>query len=164
MTPALASLYQGIILEHNARPRNCGPLTPCTHQALAQNPLCGDTVTLRLRLDAGAIVAAAFEGDGCALCRASASLLTLAVTGCTPTEATALADALDALVSPASDPRPEAEESRLGDLVALRGVRDVPARRRCATLPWEALRAALAASLQPAPAALGSVSPPPHDP
>jgi nitrogen fixation NifU-like protein len=109
-------------------------------------------VTLRLRLDAGTIVAAGFEGDGCALCRASASLLTLAVTGRTPTEAMALADALDALVSPARGPMPEEEERRLGDLAALRGVRDVPARRRCATLPWEALRAALRRSLPAASA------------
>ena len=145
MTPTLASLYQGIILEHNARPRNCGPLAFCTHEARAHNPLCGDTVALRLRVDAGTITAAGFEGDGCALCRASASLLTLAVTGHTPIEATALADAIDALVSPTHDPSPEPEEEerRLGDLVALRGVREVPARRRCATLPWEALRAAL---------------------
>jgi nitrogen fixation NifU-like protein len=142
MTPALAALYQGIVLEHHARPRNFGPLAACTHEARAHNPLCGDTVTLRLRLDAAAIVAAGFEGDGCALCRASASLLTLAVTGRTAADALALAAELDAFVSPGPEPTPEATD-RLGDLRALGGVREVPSRRRCATLPWEALRAAL---------------------
>ena len=89
--------------------------------------------------------AAAFEGNGCALSRASASLLTLAVTGRTPAEVTALSADLHQLVSRG----PELAEdvvAHLGDLAALRGVREVPARRRCATLPWEALGAALAGS------------------
>jgi nitrogen fixation protein NifU and related proteins len=151
MTPALAALYQGVILEHNARPRGFGPLALHTHEARGHNPLCGDMVTLRLQLDGGTVVAAGFEGDGCALCRASASLLTVAVTGRPATEALALADALDALVSPGPD-RTEDATTRLGDLAALGGVRDVPARRRCATLPWEALREALRPLFTAAPA------------
>lgn len=144
MIPALATLYQGVILEHNARPRNLGPLADSTHEAHVHNALCGDTVILRLRLAEGRIVRAAFEGEGCALSRASASLLTLAVAGRTPEEALGLAAELDKLLARGPD-HAEADAARLGDLVALEGVREVPARRRCATLPWEALRAALGA-------------------
>jgi nitrogen fixation protein NifU and related proteins len=147
MTPALSSLYQAVILDHNARPRNLGPLPGHTHEASEHNPLCGDRVTLRLRIEDGAITAASFEGDGCALSRASASLLTLAVTGRTPDEALALDGELTRLLSPGpetAETEGAAGAGHLGDLTALQGVRDVPARRRCATLPWEALRAALA--------------------
>ncbi len=142
MTPTLSSLYQRIILDHNARPHNHGPLEGSTHEASAHNPLCGDRVTIRLRLDGERIEEARFEGDGCALSRASASLLTLAVKGRTAGEATSLAaDLARYLSTPPGTSTPE--EAPLGDLVALQGVREVPARRRCATLPWEALRAAL---------------------
>ncbi len=89
MNVTLSALYQRIILEHNARPHNRGPLAGHTHEGGAHNPLCGDTVTVRLRLDGETIGAAAFEGEGCALSRASASLLTLAVAGRTPEEARA---------------------------------------------------------------------------
>jgi nitrogen fixation NifU-like protein len=140
MTPALRDLYQGIILEHNARPRNFGPLPSATREAQAHNPLCGDRVTLRLQVEGGRIAALGFEGDGCALSRASASLLTLALAGKTPDEAGAIAGELEALVTPGAA---EADRAMLGELTALEGVREVPARRRCATLPWEALREAL---------------------
>jgi nitrogen fixation NifU-like protein len=143
--PSLRDLYQRVILEHNARPHNLGPLPLRTHEAAAHNPLCGDNVTLRLRIEGQRVVEARFEGDGCALSRASASLLTLALAGRTPGEAEAIAAELDKLL--ARGPEHEAaNREMLGDLVSLEGVRDVPARRRCATLPWEALRAALAAS------------------
>lgn len=142
MTSALPSLYQGIILEHNARPRNRGRLAGFTHEGSSHNALCGDTIVVRLRIDGASIVEAAFEGDGCALCLASASLLTLVVQGRPRADALARADALDALVSRGSSSSPE-DWPLLGELVALGGVRDVPARRRCATLPWEALRLAL---------------------
>jgi nitrogen fixation NifU-like protein len=142
VTPEIRELYQKLILEHHARPHHQGPLPDCTHEALASNPLCGDRVTLRLRLEGDRIAAARFEGDGCALSRASASLLTLAVTGRTPAEAEALATQLDRLVARGPE-NASADRALLGDLVALEGVRDVPARRRCVTLPWEALRAAL---------------------
>jgi len=143
MTPALAALYQRVILEHNARPRNFGSLAAPTHEAAVHNALCGDTVTLRLRLDEGRIVGAAFEGHGCALSRASASLLTLAVAGQTPEAAAAIGVELDRLLARGPE-HDGADTALLGDLTALQGVRDVPARRRCVTLPWEALRAALA--------------------
>jgi nitrogen fixation NifU-like protein len=144
LPPELAALYQRVILEHNARPRNFGPLASPTHEARAHNPLCGDTVTLRLRLDGGRVAEARFEGEGCALCRASASLLTLAVAGRTREEAMAIAADLEGLVARGRDDA-EGLAARLGDLAALQGVREVPSRRRCATLPWEALGSALQA-------------------
>jgi nitrogen fixation NifU-like protein len=144
LPPELAALYQGVILEHNARPRNVGPLAAPTREARAHNPLCGDTVTLRLRIEGGRIMEARFEGESCALCRASASLLTLAVAGRTAEEAGAISAELHKLLSRGPE-HAEADAARLGDLAALQGVRDVPARRRCATLPWEALGAALGA-------------------
>ena len=143
MTPELAGLYQRLILEHNARPRNCGPLPSSTHEASMSNPLCGDTVTLRLRLTEERIVEVAFEGDGCALARASASLLTLALAGRTKEEATVIAAELFKLLTRGPE-HEQADRALLGELAALEGVRDVPARRRCATLPWEALGLALA--------------------
>jgi nitrogen fixation NifU-like protein len=142
VTPSLRDLYQRTILEHHARPHNLGPLPSRTHEATIHNALCGDHVTLRLRLAEGRIAEARFEGEGCALARASASLLTLAVTGRTREEAQRAAAELDRLLARAG--HEAADRALLGDLVALAGVRDVPARRRCATLPWEALRAALA--------------------
>jgi nitrogen fixation NifU-like protein len=142
VNPALRDLYQQVILEHHARPRNHGPLPECTHEATVHNALCGDDVTLRLRLSEDRIAEARFEGDGCALSRASASLLTLAVTGRAPEEAIAIAAELDKLVSRGPE-HEQANRDVLGDLVSLEGVREVPARKRCATLPWEALRAAL---------------------
>jgi nitrogen fixation NifU-like protein len=142
LSPELAGLYQLIILNHNARPRNFGPLASPTREARAHNPLCGDTVTLRLRIEGGRIAEARFEGESCALCRASASLLTLAVAGSTAEEAAAIAGELAKLLSRGPE-HAEADVARLGDLAALSGVREVPARRRCATLPWEALAAAL---------------------
>jgi nitrogen fixation NifU-like protein len=142
-------LYQRIILEHNARPHNAGPLPARTHEARVHNALCGDTVTLRLRLDGGRVAEARFEGDGCALSRASASLLTLAIAGRTPDECARLSAELDRLLTPRTG-HEAADRPALGDLVALEGVRDVRSRIRCATLPWEALRAALAS---PAPSA-----------
>lgn len=146
--PALRDLYQRTILEHHARPHHRGPLPGCTHEATLHNALCGDNVTVRLRVEGETIVEAWFEGDGCAVSRASASLLTLAVAGRTAVEAEALAAELDKLV--ARGPAPAgADREKLGALVALEGVREAPARRRCATLPWEALRAALARPADP---------------
>lgn len=139
---ALRELYQGTILEHHAHPHHRGPLPARTHEATLHNALCGDEVTVRLRLDGETIVEAWFEGEGCAVSRASASLLTLAVAGRTVTEAEALAAELDTLVVRGPE-HAGADREKLGALVALEGVREAPARRRCATLPWEALRAAL---------------------
>ncbi len=140
MSPEIRDLYQQIILQHHARPHNRGPLPGCTHEASVHNALCGDQVTLRLRLDGGRIAEARFEGEGCALSRASASLLTLAVSAKTEDEALAVGAELEKLLSRDHE---GTDRGILGDLVALEGVREVSARKRCAPLPWEALRAAL---------------------
>lgn len=142
MTPSLRELYQSTILEHNARPRHRGPLPSATHEATIHNPLCGDHVTMRVRIDEDRVVEAAFEGEGCALSRASASLWTVAATGRSTSELRELAVEMERLLS--RGPGHEtADRARLGDLVALEGVREVSARRRCATLPLEALLSAL---------------------
>jgi nitrogen fixation protein NifU and related proteins len=143
MSPQLRDLYQRVILEHNARPHNLGPLPSATHEAEVHNALCGDQVTVRLRVEGDRIAEARFEGEGCAVSRASASLLTMAVAGRAPGEAEAIARELDKLVSRGPE-HDMADRALLGELVSLEGVRDVPSRRRCATLPWEAMRAALA--------------------
>lgn len=142
MTPDVRALYQRVILDHNARPHHHGPLPARTHEATIHNPLCGDTITLRLRLEGDQIAEAWFEGDGCALSRASASLLTIAVAGKPSAEAEALAAALDRAVSRGVECS-EGDRASLGDLISLEGVREAPSRKRCATLPWEALRKAL---------------------
>ena len=142
MNPSLQSLYQAVILDHHASPRNAGPLPGATHEARRDNPLCGDRVTLRLTFDGDRIAEARFEADGCALSIASASLLTGMVKGLRGAEARALASELKKLL--ARGPEHEtADRVRLGDLVALEGTRQFPARIRCALLPWEALQAAL---------------------
>ncbi|MFO0759397.1 MAG: SUF system NifU family Fe-S cluster assembly protein [Byssovorax sp.] len=142
MIPSLRDLYNKQILELNARPLNFGPLADPSCEATSHNPLCGDQVTLRLRVHGDVITDARFEGQGCAVSRASASLLTAALCGKTKVEALGLAGALDRFLSPASDSA-EADRALLGEIACLEGLREVPARRRCATLPWEALRACL---------------------
>ena len=134
------TLYQELILEHGQRPRNLGPLAGFTHEAKADNPLCGDTVKIQLRIAEDCVVDARFEARGCMIARASASLLTELVSGRSSAEAIAMADLLGLLVG--AGPCPE----HVGALEALRGVREFPARRACATLAWEALRHALAPS------------------
>ncbi|MBK8257117.1 MAG: SUF system NifU family Fe-S cluster assembly protein [Polyangiaceae bacterium] len=141
MTPEVAKLYQALILEESAHPQNRGPLAAATHNASKHNALCGDQVTLHLVLEGDRINQATFEGDGCAMLLASASLLTEAVRGVPSADATALVDIIRRLVQP--EGASEAERARLGKLTALEGVRNVPARRRCVTLPWETLDAAL---------------------
>jgi nitrogen fixation NifU-like protein len=138
MTRDAKTLYQELILEHGQRPRNLGPLDSATHEAKADNPLCGDTVNVQLCVTDGCVVQAHFQARGCMIARASASLLTELVAGRSAAEAIAMADLLGLLVG--AGPCPE----DVGALEPLRGVREFPARRACATLPWEALRRALA--------------------
>ena len=142
MNPALAALSQGVILEHAQAPRHQGPLADATHHARVDNPLCGDRVTMRLRLSDGRIEAARFEGHGCAIALASASMLAGLVEGRDATEARALGAELERLLGDDAA-HAAADRARLGDLVALEGTRAFPTRIRCATLPWEALRRAL---------------------
>lgn len=158
MNATLAELYQGVILQHNDSPQNFGPLPDATHHAALHNALCGDQITLRLRLTVPeppgtpVIAQACFEGESCAVARASASLMTGMVIGQSPQQALALGERLRAFLQPGGPaphktgqtaPPPSTDDAGLGELVALQGVRDVPSRLRCATLPWEALARAL---------------------
>jgi nitrogen fixation NifU-like protein len=132
----LRALYNALILEHDRHPRNAGPLAGATHEASEDNPLCGDELTLRLCAPAGRVDEARFEAQGCALSRASASLMTEALRGLSFDEALALADAFEAsLAGRAPPPAPGLE--------AFAGVREFPSRVGCATLAWRALRAAI---------------------
>ena len=137
-TGALESLYRETILEHSSHPRNFGVLAEADRQATGHNPLCGDKVTVYLKLGGdGRIEAATFEGTGCAISTASASMLTERVCGMSDTEATAMIGDLNDMFAGTGGPAVS------GELAALSGVRSYPSRIRCATLPWRTLEAAL---------------------
>jgi nitrogen fixation NifU-like protein len=140
----LDDLYQAVIVDHDRAPRHHGRLADATHAATIDNPLCGDVVTLHLRLDGDVIRAASFEGRGCALSRAAASILTTMLAGRDLASARALAAAFDAFVHTAPDAPVSADAAALGDLAAFAGVRRFRSRRSCATLPLRALAAAIA--------------------
>ena len=131
------ALYKQLVLDHGKHPRNRGALPEATHTATANNTLCGDRVTLRLQIERDRITAARFEARGCMIAIASASLLTEAITSRTANEALALASVIDALTG-------DAPPDDVGSLEPLRGVRDFPSRKACVTIPWQALRTALA--------------------
>ena len=140
----LELLYQEILLEHNRRPRNYRTLDNATHQADGYNPLCGDQISLQLKIGAekGAeqVADAAFQGHGCAISRASASLLTQAVKGASPADAMAMFDEFHRMLT---EPDAEVDYDLLGDLEMLGGVIAYPTRIKCAILPWHTLKAAL---------------------
>jgi nitrogen fixation protein NifU and related proteins len=137
----LRDLYQEVILDHNRRPRNWGAIDAPDRQADGYNPLCGDKLRLTLRMDADRIDEVKFECAGCAISKASASMMTDLVKGKTIAEAEALVDKLQTMVT-APVEAPE-EDASLGKLAVLSGVREFPARVKCATLAWHTLRAAL---------------------
>ena len=135
----LADLYQEIILDHNKRPRNYREMPECTCQAEGLNPLCGDEVKVFVRVENDQLSDVAFQGQGCAISRASASMMTGKTKGRSTEEARALSSRVrDMLVGPEVEPARE-----LGDLAALSGVRKFPARIKCAMLPGHTLEAAL---------------------
>ena len=137
----LNELYQEVILDHNRRPRNFGALPTATHRANGHNPLCGDKLTLALEIKGDQIVSAMFEGSGCAISKASASLMTDAIKGHTIAEAETLFDAFHLMVTtPISEP---VDESKIGKLAVFAGVREFPARVKCASLAWHTMKAAL---------------------
>jgi nitrogen fixation protein NifU and related proteins len=137
----LHDLYQEVILDHNKRPRNFGPLPDATQSAKGHNPLCGDRLTLSLRIAGDVIEKVSFEGSGCAISKASASLMTDAVKGKTIDEATTLFDQFHTMVTtPIDQP---VDEDALGKLAVLAGVREYPARVKCASLAWHTLKSAL---------------------
>ncbi|MDP2883060.1 MAG: SUF system NifU family Fe-S cluster assembly protein [Azonexus sp.] len=144
MIADLRDLYQEVIVDHSRRPRNFGPLPEASHQAEGFNPLCGDRLTLRLKVVDGVIEDARFEGAGCAISTASASLMTEALKGHSASEAEALFGEFHQLLTGESK-----ASSALGKLEVLAGVREFPSRIKCATLAWHTLRAALQAENRP---------------
>jgi nitrogen fixation NifU-like protein len=140
MDPDLRELYQDIILEHNKRPRNFRKMEKADRESEGFNPLCGDRLTLYLKLDGERITEATFQGAGCAISTSSASLMTEMVKGRTRGEAEHLFDAFHHLVT-RQPPQPDRKE--IGKLYAFSGVGEFPARVKCATLCWHTLVAAL---------------------
>jgi nitrogen fixation NifU-like protein len=131
-------LYQEIILDHSKRPRNCHPMEDANRKAEGYNPLCGDKLKLYLKMEDGIVKDVSFVGSGCAISTASASLMTESLKGKTREEAVALLDKFHELLTTDS---PVTNE--LGKLVVFCGVRDYPARVKCATLAWHTLKSAL---------------------
>lgn len=136
--PGLQDLYQEVILDHNRRPRNFRRLD-AAQSAEGFNPLCGDRLTVYVRRDGDVVTDVAFQGSGCAISKASASLMTESVKGKTVADVTALFDRFQRMLTA----QPDAAPDGLGKLAALAGVRQFPIRVKCATLAWHTLKAAL---------------------
>ena len=141
MSEQLSELYQQVILDHNKKPRNFRKLETANHTAEGYNPLCGDQLTVYLNLEDDRVQEVAFEGSGCAISKASASMMTQAVKGKSKEEAEALFKEFHSMVTGELDA--EAEENSLGHLKIFAGVREFPVRVKCATLPWHTMHAAL---------------------
>ena len=138
----LNDLYRDVILDHNRRPRNFGALEPADASVEGFNPMCGDRLTVRLKMAGDKIADIRFEGQGCAISTASASLMTEAVKGATRADALRLFERVHRLLT--DDSAPPGED--LGKLAALSGVRAYPARVKCASLCWHTLASALQSS------------------
>jgi nitrogen fixation NifU-like protein len=132
-----SELYQSVILDHNRAPRNFRPMPDADARADGYNPLCGDQVTVFVRVEQDRLADVSFQGNGCAISRASASLMTAALHGATVAEARQLYERFHGRMTGSAADVP------LGKLEVLAGVRDFPTRVKCATLPWHALRTAL---------------------
>ena len=146
-TEELLDLYRELIIDHAKSPRHYGKMDSATHQAAGVNPLCGDKLEVYLHINPdGRIDEVSFEGSGCAISVASASLLTESVTGLNENEATAR---FEYVVDALTGSRPPAYAD-LGKLAALLGVREFPSRVKCATLSWHALNAAINGASEPA--------------
>ena len=136
----LSGLYQDLILDHNRAPQNFRRMEYANRRVEGINPLCGDRLTVWLRMEEGVIKDAAFQGSGCAISKASASLMTSAVKGKTREEAEALFERFHRLVTGSME---QAEAESLGKLAAFSGISEFPVRVKCASLSWHALKAAL---------------------
>jgi nitrogen fixation NifU-like protein len=136
----LNDLYQEVILDHNRRPHNFRVIDPATAKQEGYNPLCGDRLTLYLTVDGDLITDVAFQGTGCAISKASASMMTDAVKGRTVAQARELFEKFHRMIT--SDPGTPAGD--LGKLSALAGVREFPTRVKCASLAWHTMKAAVA--------------------
>jgi len=146
----LRSLYEEVILDHNRNPRNY-PKKPdgCNGTAHGHNPLCGDEVQVHVRLEDGVIQDIGFEGQGCAISTASASLMTEALKGKTKADAAMLFDAIHNLLTEKVSNDSDEAADRLGKLTVLGGVKEFPMRVKCATLAWHTLAAALERNSDP---------------
>jgi nitrogen fixation NifU-like protein len=136
----LRELYQEVIFDHNRNPRNFGKLADANHHADGNNPLCGDKLSLYLKIENDVITDVRFEGTGCAISTASASLMTERLKGMKVADAEALFHKFHAVVT---EDGQSSEGPELGKLSVLTGVREYPARVKCATLAWHTLEAAL---------------------
>ena len=136
----LADLYKDVIVDHNRSPRNFRPMPEANRSARGVNPLCGDKLTVFLHLDGDTIADVSFEGSGCAISVASASLMTEALTGRTEAQARQLFEQMHDLLTADA---PDVDPAALGKLAALSGVRAFPSRVKCASLCWHAVKAAL---------------------
>ncbi len=137
----LSELYQEVILDHNKRPRNFQVPEGANRQVEGFNPLCGDRFTIYLRVEDGVIRDAGFQGSGCAISKASASLMTDSVKGRTLEDADRLFEQFHQMVTGSGDEQPDVDA--LGKLAVFTGVRDFPMRVKCASLAWHALHAAV---------------------
>jgi nitrogen fixation NifU-like protein len=138
-------LYQEVILDHSKRPRNCHPMDDANRKAEGYNPLCGDKLKLFLKMEGDVVKDVSFMGSGCAISTASASLMTESLKGKTRDEALKMLDHFHELLTTDAAIRED-----LGKLVVFCGVRDYPARVKCATLAWHTLRSALTSTGDPA--------------
>ena len=137
----LSELYQQVILDHNKKPRNFRKLETANHTAEGYNPLCGDQLTIYVNLEDDRVTDVGFEGSGCAISKASASMMTQAVKGKSKEQAETLFKEFHSMVTGELDE--ENEENTLGNLKIFAGVREFPVRVKCATLPWHTMHAAL---------------------
>ena len=136
----LRELYQEVILDHNKNPRNFRKMEHPDGFAHGNNPLCGDQIDVYLKLKDGIVEDVSFDGHGCAICTASASMMTMALKGMTETEAHALFESFHHALT---EDAPHPEDVPLGKLAVLTGVKDYPVRVKCATLAWHSFDAAL---------------------
>jgi nitrogen fixation NifU-like protein len=142
----LKDLYRDVIVDHNRNPRNFGKLEPADVHADGHNPLCGDRLSLYVNLDGDRIREVKFDGSGCAISVASASMLTEAVKGKSRQEVKTLFDDMHSLLTQHDS---SVDVAKLGKLAALSGVREFPARVKCASLCWHTLNAALDQQSEP---------------
>jgi nitrogen fixation NifU-like protein len=138
----LEALYQEVILDHNRKPRNFREMENADRRIEGRNPLCGDELTLWLKLDGDRVTDISFKGTGCAVSKSSASLMTSTVKGKTVAETRQLFDRFHDMIT---GKLPESEREQMGSLAALGGVSKFPVRVKCASLAWHALKSALEA-------------------
>jgi len=137
----MEELYREIILDHNKRPRNFRKMEECTHHADGHNPLCGDEIEVFVKVEDGRISDISFQGEGCAISKSSASLMTTALKGKTLDEVHKECGIVLSMLTGKTDA--DVDLDALGDIAALQGVRQFPARIKCATLSWHAIEASL---------------------